>query len=116
VGITLGSSGSGPIVLTGTATSLTGTLPGPQILDSTATGSIAINLTGTTSGQATPSGQTSYTGGGTGTGTVNCLHVSGDNTTGTWSGSLTVNTVSGPSVPSLAANGGGNAVGTGLTT
>ena len=96
-----------PILLTGTAQSLTGALPGTVFFDSTATGSVPINLTGTTA-----SGQTSYTGGGTGGGTVNCQNITGSNTTSTWSATLTVNSTVAPSVPSLT--NGGMISGTGI--
>src|SRR5581483_7550864 len=84
-------------VLTGTATSLTSSLLGGDVIGSSATGSVPISFTGTTSGN-----QTTYTGGGNGGGTVDC----GAGVTGNWTGSLTGSVSLTPAIPSLAANGG----------
>jgi hypothetical protein len=91
------------VVLTGTAESVSGTLTGTDLFDgeNTATGSVAISATGSSS-----SSQTVYTGGGNGGGTVSCVNLTGSNTTGDWIATLSFTFTVTPSVPSLATSGG----------
>jgi len=103
VTIAVTGGGNNPVVLTGTAASVSGTVPGTAPFDSTATGSISVSATGTSSG-----GQTVYIGGGSGSGTALCSDNGGTGTgTGNWTGtisafSMTVN----PAITSLTTNGG----------
>jgi hypothetical protein len=88
-----------PVVLTGTATSLSGTVTGAQFFeDPAATGSIEIAATGVSS-----SSETVYTAGGSGSGTTTC----DDDSTGNWSISITATITVSPAVPSLVTSGGG---------
>ena len=86
------------VVLTGTATSLSVTLTGAELLeDPTATGSIEISATGVST-----SSETVYTGGGTGSGTTTC----DDGSTGNWTITITATLTVSPAVPSLETSGG----------
>jgi uncharacterized protein (TIGR03437 family) len=97
IGIGSSSGGGGvPVVLQGTATSLSGTLPGANILGSTATGNAPLNLTGLSN-----STQTVYSGSSNGNGTVQCA-----GTTSNYTFSLSVAITVAPPVPSLATSGG----------
>jgi uncharacterized protein (TIGR03437 family) len=93
-----GGDNDNPVVLTGTATSLTATLTAAEVVgDPTATGSLPLSFTGVSSAS-----QTVYTGGGTGGGTVTC----DDGSRGNWTLSASITITLSPSVPSLAASGG----------
>lgn len=96
-----GGGGNNPVVLQGSATSVTGTLPGTLILDSTATGSISISATGVSSG-----GQTVYSASGTGNGTVSCLGFNGSNSNSNWTASLSATVTVSPAITSLVTSGG----------
>ena len=94
VTLSLGSGGGGgPVLFTGTnANSLNGLLLGFQIFDGSATGTVSLNLTAGTGGN--------YSGGGTGSGTVSCQGITGSNTTGPWTSTITLqSTVALPTSP-----------------
>ena len=97
IGNTGGGGHSNPLILTGTATSISGTLLGPDLFDSKATGSVPLTGTGTST-----SSQTIYTLSGSGSGTGTC----DDGSTGNWSISITATLTLTPAIPSLAASGG----------
>ena len=93
-----GGGGNPPLVLQGsTAQSVSGSLPGTQLFDPSATGSLPIAVTGTSSAN-----QTVYTGGGNGSGTLQCSPSS----RGNWTGSLSATVAVSPAVTSLGTNGG----------
>ena len=96
-----GGGGNNPVVLQGTASSVTGALFGSQLFDSTATGSLTISATGASSG-----GQTVYSASGSGGGTVSCQNLTGSNTNSNWTSSLTATVTVNPDVSSLASGGG----------
>jgi uncharacterized protein (TIGR03437 family) len=93
-----GGGNNNPLVLTGTATSVSGSLAGTELFDNSATGSLPITATGVSS-----SSQTVYSGGGNGSGTLLCRSGS---TSSNWTATLTATVTVSPAVPSLATSGG----------
>ena len=98
-----GGGGGNPIVVTGTANSVSATLPGTEIFDPAATGSVSISATGVSS-----SSQTVYSATGSGSGTALCSDKDAGTGTGNWTATISDGssiTVS-PSVTSLVTSGG----------